>query len=215
MITYQTLISAVRAATEEQGADFLNYLDTALEHVESRLARRLDNVGMTSVAYASLVTANPYVVVPSNHQLTRSFNILVGSERRPLTFKELPFVLEYWPVRNSVGTPKYYTNWGDEYILIAPACSAGREIEMVYEVYPSALSSANNVNWYTKNAGAALFAGLMVEANNFIKNFETAAYWETRFDKEVLALQIAAKRNRRDDATQSDGPNTTNNLTGS
>lgn len=214
MITYQSLLSACRAAVEEQGEDFQNYLDIALEQVEARLARRLDNVGMTSVAYASLVTANPYVVVPDNHQLTRSFSIQVGSERRPLTYKELSFIQEYWPSRNSVGTPKYYGNWGDEYILIAPACSAGREIEMVYEVYPSALSSANNTNWYTKHAGAALFAGLMVEANNFIKNFETATYWEGRFDKEVLALQIAAKRNRRDDATQSDGPQTINNLTG-
>lgn len=213
--TYATLLSAVQDATEERGTDFTNYLPVALEIVEQRLARRLDNVGMVSVAYTTLPTAVPYIAKPNSHMVTRSVNYVSAGRRRPLIQKERSFVVEYWPERTSVGRPKYYTNWSDDYILIAPADYNAAELEMEYEVFPSALTSANPQNWYTKYAGAALFAGMMVEANKFIKNFEIATYWDTQFDKEVTALQIAAKRGRRDDDTAPENPITANNLTGS
>lgn len=209
MFTYSTLKAAVIAACEESGADFHSYIDDVALHVlHSKLSLRLDSLGLVSVAYASLVTANPYIVKPDGLMALKSFNVLASGTRIPLILKTNEFLLEYWPDRTSTGCPKYYANWADDHFLIAPADSQGREIELEYEVSPSVLSSATPTNWYTKYAGSALFAGLMAEANKFLKNWEAATKWEAEFEKEIALILARSARERRDDEAPATGPNT-------
>lgn len=208
--TYTTLKQSIIDTTEERGQEFSDFLDdVAFEVVNQRMASRLDTLGMVSVAYASLVTANPYIARPEGMRTLKSFNIMTSSGvREPLIFKTDEFLLSYWPDRTSVGTPKYYSNWGDTHILIAPSDSLGREIELEYEVSPSVLSSTTPTNWYTKYAGAALYCGLMAEAYKFMKNWAAADYWKREFEEELALVLKNSERNRRDDPTPVEGPPT-------
>lgn len=210
--TYATLTSAVIDTMEERGSEFASFLsNVAFEIVNQRMANRLDSLGMVSVAYASLVTANPYIARPEGMRTLKSFNVMTSSGRRePLIFKTDEFLLSYWPERTSVGTPKYYANWGDTHILIAPADYLGREIELEYEVSPSVLSSTTPTNWYTKYAAAALYAGLMAEACKFTKNWAAADYWKKEFEEELALVLKNSERNRRDDSAPVPGPSTNN-----
>lgn len=210
MFTFSTLLEAVINATEERGSEFQTFLtDVAFTVVHEKLANRFDTLGLVSVAYTSLVTANPYVVKPDGLRALKSFNVVTSSGYRiPLVLKTDEFLLAYWPDRSSVGSPKYYANWADDHFLIAPADGSGREVELEYEVSPSVLSSTTSENWYTKYAGSALYAGLMAEAYKFMKNWEAAAIWSQEFEKEVDLIVKNSERSRRDDTAEVPGPTT-------
>jgi hypothetical protein len=209
--TYTTLKQAIIDSTEERGTEFSDFLDAvAFQIVNTKLSQRLDSLGLVSVAYTSLVTANPYIARPDGMRALRSFNILVEGRRQPLQYKTDEFLLAYWPDRTSIGTPKYYANWSDDHFLIAPADADGREVELEYEVDPSILSSATPSNWYTKYASAALYAGMMAEAYKFMKNWAAADHWTAEFNTEIDLLLQAAARARQDDTATPEGPPTNN-----
>lgn len=213
-LTYPILLSTVQQALEETDSSMLSYLDAALEVVESKLFRRLDNLNLVSVAYCSLLSANPYVIKPEGHLVTKRLAIRTTTGWQPITMKTVEFLDAYWPDRTSAGTPTYWANYSDSYILVAPSDNSGREIELEYEVRPSALSSAYPSNWYTKNAGAALFAGLMAEGNKYLKNMEAAAYWDAEFEKEVSYITKDGPRERRSNTSNNKSPSNTNNRSG-
>lgn len=212
--TYSTLLSTVSQALEETDSAMLSFLDSAIEIVESKLSRRLDSLGLVSIAYCSLVTANPYVVKPTGHLATRRLSYRTTAGWIQLPMKTIEFLDAYWPDRTSVSVPAYWSNFADDYILLVPPDRAGRELEIEYEVRASALSSAAPTNWYTKHAGAALYAGLMAEGNKYLKNFEAAAYWDAEFEKEASYLTKDGPRERRSNTSNNKSPSTTNNRSG-
>lgn len=212
--TYSTLLSTVQQSLEETDSAMTSFLDSALEIVESKLSRRLDSISLVSIAYCSMVTANPYVVKPTGHIVTRRLSYRTSNGWTQLNTKNLEFLDAYWPDRTSTGTPTYYGNYGDDYLLVVPPDGTGRELEMEFEVRASALSSLNPTNWYTKHAGAALYAGLMAEGNKYLKNFEAAAFWDAEFEKEVSHITRDGPRERRSNTANNKSPSTTNNRSG-
>lgn len=211
--TYDSLRTAVIAATANSDAEFSTFLDTAINLTEDELARRLDSLGLTSVAFTSLIPGEPYVPKPDNCLIVKGFNI-IGTDglRHPLILRTNEFLDVYWPDRTSVGEPKYWSNFADTALLIAPAPTGQNEVEMEYVVEPSALGATTSSNWFSEKSAAALFAGVMKQAARFMKHWEAALYWSQVFDDEITKLNEQDRRARRDDSTLNQGTQGENNL---
>ena len=197
-LTYTTLVSILVEYNEEDATEFLDRCPMFVEAAEDRLFRDLDTYGFVLHARASVSTGDPLVTKPSGIAIIKGLAWVSGSNIELLEKRTDEFVHLYWPDRASVGTPKFYAEWDSTTLILCPTNGNGT-LEMSYVTKPSVLSSSNTTNWYTTNAERALVAAAMVEANLFMKSYETASMWDARYMEEVAKLRNEARRTRRDD----------------
>ena len=68
---------------------------------------------------------------------------------------------EYAPDRTSTGIPKYYANWDNDTIILAPTPNAAYTIELAYNAQETGLSSSNTTTWVSTNAPGLLLICLL------------------------------------------------------
>lgn len=74
-------------------------------------------------------------------------------------------------------------------------------IELTYYALPNAISGDCDRNWILDVAPDAYFYGCMSKANQYVRDFEVAEYWENKFNKSVDIIQAWA-----DQAEEAGGP---------
>lgn len=207
--TYNTLVSATMAASEDDSSEFLAYIPTAIDLAEQRMCREMDSYGLTSVVSAAMTSADPYVTKPSGTFIIKSlgFRKSDGSQL-DLLLRTDEFLRDYWPISTSVGVPKYY-GWygqGGTRLRIAPTPNSSYNVEWTTVVRPTPLTSATQTNWFTENASDALFYASMCEMMKFAKNPTAIQIWDANYQTAVGAIQNEARRTRRDDQTPNTSP---------
>ena len=65
--------------------------------------------------------------------------------------------------------PKYYANYDEDSILLAPTPNAAYTIDLEYNAQPTGLSSSTTTTWLSNNAPTALLYACLVEAFKFLK----------------------------------------------
>ena len=203
-LTYTTLVKRIKDASENDGGEFAESVDTFIDRAELRLTRETDVLGLTNFATSFFVQNDPFLAkpaVPSRALIVRNVNFTTSTgQRTQLLLRSKDYLNDYWPDRTSVGYPRYYANWGANQLLIAPAPASAYSVEMSYVAQPAALASATNEeNYFTEDCANALFYASMVEALYWMKNPAAAAYWDQMYQRESVFLNNEARRARRDD----------------
>ena len=121
------------------------------------------------------------------------------SKRNFLEKKTDEFIYDYWPTSATTGTPKYWTDYNDTELLVAPTPSAALTIEMSYVQRLDTLSSSNTTNWLTINAQELLLFGSLMEACTFSKSREDLQIYSQRYKAAVDSINNQTRRRRRDD----------------
>ena len=183
MTTYAELVTQIRDYTETDS----NVLTTTIvndfiEHAELRIFREIDLDVYKKNATATLTASTPFVtmpgVIPTDFEFVRyvaiysssgSLGGLTNNERVILQKKDASFLSEYWPNRQSTGVPKYYANYDEDSILLAPTPNAAYTIDLEYNAQPTGLSSSTTTTWLSSNAPTALLYACLVEAFKFLK----------------------------------------------
>jgi hypothetical protein len=140
--------------------------------------------------------------------------IVVSSNTKYLELKTLEFIKEYWPDNSLQGEPKYFTNFDDERLYVAPTPDQNYDIKIGYQGKINPLSNTNTTNWYTQNASDALLYGCLSEANLFTKNMEDYNIYKQKYVESVTAINNEARRRRRTDYKFPGSPLGENTLTG-
>jgi len=212
MTTYAELVTQIREYTEtDSNVLTTTIINDMIEHAEMRLYRELDLDAYKKNATASLTSGTPFVTlpgsIPTNFSAIRIVTIyspsgslggLTDSERRVLRKKDVSYLSEYWPNRTTTGIPKYYANYDEDSILIAPTPNAAYTIDLEYSALPTGLSSSNTTTWISNNAPTALLYACLLEAFKFLKGpadmlaTYTAAY--TNAVKTLATEQMGQKR---------------------
>ena len=183
MTTYSELVTQIRDYTETDSNVFTTVIvNDFIEHAELRIFRDVDLDVFRKYQTASLTSGDAFVAMPgatpSSFSFIRSVNIfspsgslggLTDSERRYLEKKDTSFMSEYSPNRTSTGIPKYYANWDNDTIILAPTPNAAYTIELAYNALPTGLSSSNTTTWVSNNAPQLLLYACLVEAFKFLK----------------------------------------------
>ena len=91
--------------------------------------------------------------------------------RKFLIQKDLSFLTEYNKNSNTTGVPKYYGNWDNDTVYVAPTPSSGFTVELALNRMPSSLTSAGSsgTTWLSTNGEDVLLYGCLVEAYKFLK----------------------------------------------
>lgn len=211
-ITYNTLVSQIQNTMEDDNSEFTTTIPDFIRRAELRLTRELDSRGLTEYATSYLTANDPFLTLPSPLLIVKNVNFIKDDGTRvSLLLRTKEFLEDYWPIRASVGTPKYYTYFRNDKVLLAPTPISANSVELEYVVQPSALSTNKQTNYFTNFCENALFFACMVEACNFNKNYSATQVWEQQYAREVLTLVNEARRTRRDDMQLNASPSGSEN----
>jgi len=214
-MTYAELLQKVRDYTEV-GSTVLtdSIIQGMIIDAENRIFREVDADYTREYATANLNIGSPYLDLPSspNTTATRTSiivrSILVFDSNQSPTKKEYlekrdtSFIFEYNST-GETGVPKYYANWKETTLIMAPAPDAQYKVQLSYIYSPDQLSATNTETYVSKNAPDLLFNAVMVNAYEFLKG--PMDMYKIYSDKYNVAIQSFALeqmgRRRRDEYT--------------
>ena len=212
MTTYAELTTQILDYTETT-TDVLTSTrtDDFIEHTENRILREADLDAFKSHQYTTVTADNPFVSLPGGSDpdptslaTIRTVHIYPASGTATRTFleqRDISFMNEYWPVRTSTGTPKYWAWWDENSIYLAPTPDSAYNIEVGITRLPTRLSSSNTTSWLGNNAPSALLYGSLAEAFKFLKGpAEMLQLYEQSYQRAIQELMIEQQgRHRRDE----------------
>ena len=215
-MTYSSLKTDIQTWAENTGTDFTAQLDTFIDNTQQKLSRDIDPVGFNQNVTSSMSVGDRFITLPSTIEpmLLNYLNIIVNDDRVFLEIKPIEFLQEYWPDSSLTDQPRYFANFDDNTLYVAPTPDAAYTMELGYQGRINPLSNTNTTNWYTENASDALLYGSLAEANLFTKNIEDYTIYKQRYAESVAAINNEARRRRRTDYKFPGSPLGENTLTG-
>jgi len=202
-MNYSELLTNVRNYTEV-GSEVLSdsIIDVFIENIENKIQRELDLDAFRKFQFSSFTIGSPSITVPDDFAFERGVQIKDQStgDRTWLDQRDTTFIDEYNKDRSDTGTPKYYANWDQNTIMVAPTPDAAYEIELWYNKTPDHLSSTTTTTWLSTNAPEVLIYGTVSEAFSYLKNPPYVQLYEQKYAQAVQNLaQTQMGRKRRDE----------------
>ena len=202
MTTYAELTQQILDYTQTDN----NVLTTTInndiiEHAESRIFRNADLDVFKKYKTAALTINDPFIAMPGATPQTFAFIRYIqifGTDNIRITLekKDTSFINEYIPNRTTTGTPKYYANWDNDTLLLAPSPDAAYTAELAYNAQPTGLSSSTTTTWISNNAPEMLLYACLVEAFKFLKNPQMVQMYESYY-KTALQPFVGEQMGRR------------------
>ena len=218
MTTYSELVTQIKEYCEVDSNVFTTAIvNDFIEHAESKIFRQIDFDVFRKYRTATLTSGDAFIAMPGNtpdsFAFIRSVNIfspsgslggLTDNERVFLEKRDQSFINEYSPNRTSTGIPKYYANWDNDTIVLAPAPNAAYTIELAYNAQETGLSSSNTTTWVGNNAPGLFLYACLIEAFKFLKNPEMVGMYRQAY-QELLTPLAAEQIGRRRREEYKDG----------
>jgi len=198
-ITHANFLTQVRNYTE---VDSNVLSDTIIQDfirsVELDVAGKVDYDDLRKYSTSNFTASNRYVSLPADSLILRSVQVIDGSDNRTfLEKRDTSFISEY-NGSGATGTPKYYANWDDFTILVAPIPSSALTVQINYIKDPPQFTSSNNTFLSTYQE-SMLLHGVLAEAFRYLKGpMDMYNLYKTKYDEEVqnFALQQMGRRRR-------------------
>ena len=209
---FNSLVSIIIETTENDGSEFVGALPAMIQRAQEKMQNDLDDQGLVTYASVAVSASSAEVSVPVGGEIIKTFSIEVGGARTQLKHRPYEYLLDYWPVSASTGTPRYYGFKTNTEIRVAPTPSATVDSQIGFIAQITTITSASPTNYFTTHCENALFYSSMIEASLFMKSFNTTQAWQQEYQSEVDRLRNRARRSRQDDMQTSfspaGGPNT-------
>ena len=220
MPNYSYLKTDLVNTTENDSTEFSTQVSAFVKRTEFRMIKDLDDVGLDEFTNISVSSGNSgSVSLNDRTRIVRNVNYVVssGTSTTNLLQRTTEYVNDYWPVSASTGTPRYYSRRNNSSIRIVPTPTSVITAEIQTQSQPLALASATGTsvttsNYFSEYCYDALFAGCMVEATMYMKDWTTLQIWQAQYQTAVDSLRNQARRTRQDDmevaASPAGGPDT-------
>ena len=214
-MTFAELLQKVRDYTEV-GSSVLtdSILQSMIRDAELRIFREVDADYTREYATANLNINSPYLILPSSPATTASRTSIIvrsiyvldttqsPSEKKYLDKRDTSFIFEFNST-GATGVPKYYANWKETTLILAPTPNAQYEVQLSYIYSPDALSSTNTETYVSKNAPDLLFNAVMVQAYEFLKGpMDMYKIYSDKYNVSIQSFALEQMgRRRRDEYT--------------
>ena len=206
-MTYNELVTKIRDYTEVDANVLTStIINGFIKDAEFRLLRDVDSDNNRRYDTANLVNGQRFIDVPPNTLIIRSvqvsdgINFDAGRTRNFLEKRDTSFISEFNST-GETGEPKYYANWDENTIALAPIPDSSYAIQVNYILKPTGLSSSNTNTYLSDEFPNGLLYACLVEAYGFLKGpADMLQFYEQKYTQSVqgfLAEQVG--RRRRDE----------------
>ena len=220
MPNYAYLKTDLVNTSENDSTEFASQVSAFVKRTEFRLIKDLDDVGLDEYTTVSVSSGNAgSISLNDRTRIVRNVNYVVsnGTTVTNLLQRTLEYAQDYWPVSASQGTPRYYSRRNNTELKIVPTPVSAITAVVKTQSQPLPLASATDTsvttsNYFSEYCYDALFAGCMMEATMFMKDWNTLNVWQGYYTAAIDTLRNQARRTRQDDmeiaASPAGGPDT-------
>ena len=198
-ISYSDFLTQVRNYTEVDSNVLTDQIiQDFIRSVELDIAGKVDYDDLRKYSNSNFTAGNRYVSLPADLTIIRSVQVIDGSGNRTfLEKRDTSFISEY-NNDGTTGTPKYWANWDDFNLLVAPIPSSALQVQINYITDPPEFTSSNNT-FISTYQESMLLHGVLTEAFRFLKGPDNLYnLYQTKYTEEVqnFALQQMGRRRR-------------------
>ena len=197
-ITYASFLTQVRDYTEVDSNVLTDaIIQNFIRSVELDVAGKVDYDDLRKYSTSSFTSGNRAVSLPADCMIIRSVQVINGSDRTFLEKRDTSFISEY-NGSGATGLPRYWANWDDFNIIVAPTPDSAYTVQINYIIDPPQFTSTNNTFLSTYQE-SMLLHGVLAEAFRFLKGPDNLYnLYETKYNEEVqnFALQQMGRRRR-------------------
>jgi|TARA_A200000159_G_C7305697_1_gene332231 hypothetical protein len=201
-ISYSDFLTQVRNYTEVD-ANVLSdtIIGQFIRNTELNVAGQVDYDDTRKYATSSFTANKRYLVTPADFLVIRSLQVFadtsITSARTFLEKRDTSFISEY-NGSNTTGLPKYYANWDDASIVVAPTPDQAYAVQLNYVITPPNFTSTNNT-YLSEYQQGLLLDGVLTEAFAYLKGpMDMYNLYKSKYNESVqnFALQQMGRRRR-------------------
>ena len=200
-MTYSELVTKIRDYTEVDSNVFTStIINGFIENAEFRILRDVDSDNNRKYATASVVVTQKYFNTPADLLVIRSAQVFnTDGTISFLDVRDMTFINEY-NQSNTTGIPKYYANWDEDTVIVAPTPDQAYTIQVNYILKPTGLSSNTATTYLSQQFPNGLLYACLVEAYGFLKGpQDMLQYYENRYKQAIEGFSLEQMGRRRTD----------------
>jgi hypothetical protein len=197
-ITHANFLTQVRNYTEVDSNVLTDaIIQDFIRSVELDVAGKVDYDDLRKYATSTFTAGNRAVTLPSDSLILRSVEHISSGVRTFLEKRDTSFISEF-NGSGTQGTPKYYANFNEFAILVAPTPAAADTVQINYIKDPPEFTSTNQT-YLAKYQESMLLHGVLAEAFRFLKGPDNLYnLYNSKYNEEIqnFALQQMGRRRR-------------------
>jgi len=200
-MTYTELVTKIRDYTEVSDTVFTStIINGFIQDAEFRILRDVDSDNNRQYATSTVIATQKFVNLPDDLLVIRSAEIVdTNNNRYFLEVRDMTFLDEYNSSGNT-GIPKYYANWNETEMLMAPVPDQAYTIQVNYILKPNGLSANNATTYLSQQFPNGLLYACLVEAYGFLKGpNDMLQYYENRYKQAIEGFSLEQMGRRRTD----------------
>ena len=198
-ITHSSFLTQVRNYTEVDSNVLTDaIIQEFIRNVELDVAGKVDYDDLRKYATSNFTAGNRAVSMPSDVLILRSVQRIDSSGNREFLEKRDTSFISEFNGTGAQGTPKYYANYDDFNIIVAPTPAAADTVQINYIKDPPNFTSTNNTFLSTYQE-SMLLHGVLAEAFRFLKGPDNLYnLYNSKYNEEIqnFALQQMGRRRR-------------------
>ena len=189
--TLSSLKTAIQDYAESTESSFVTHLPDFIKSAEERILKNVQLDVFKKNVTGSGTASNTYLAMPTDFLAPFSLAVIDSDNNyNYLLLKHVSFIRDYTPASTTTALPKYYAEFDQSSFILAPAPNSNYNFELHYFYRPTSLTAtATGTTWLSTNATNALLYGSLVEANTYLKTFETTPVYEARFQEALASLK--------------------------
>ena len=197
-ITHGDFLTQVRNYTEVDSNVLTDSLiDQFITNTELDIASKVDYDDLRKFSNSNFTAGNRAVSLPGDLKYLRAIKITDGGTEVFLEKRDQTFIAEFNPT-GTQGQPKYYANYNDKNIIVAPTPASALAVQIQYIKNAPHFDSGNSTMISDQHQNLLLY-GVLVECFSFLKGpVDMYNLYKTRYDKalEAFALEQMGSRCR-------------------
>jgi len=200
-MTYSELVTKIRDYTEVSDTVFTStIINGFIENAEFRILRDVDSDNNRKYATSSVIVTQKYFNTPTDLLAIRSAQIFnTDGTISFLDVRDMTFINEY-NQSNTTGIPKYYANWDEDTVIVAPTPDQAYTIQINYILKPTGLSANTATTYLSQQFPNGLLYACLVEAYGFLKGpQDMLQYYENRYKQAIEGFSLEQMGRRRTD----------------
>ena len=196
-ITHANFLTQVRIYTEVDSNVLSDTLiDQFIRNTELDIAGKVDYDDLRKYATTSTIASQRYLSMPSDLIYLRSVQITNAGVRDFLEKRDTSFISEFNPSETEAA-PKYYANWDDQNIVLAPTPNAAYTIQINYIIDPPHFTSSNNTFLSTYQDQLLLY-GVLAECFSYLKGpMDMYKLYLDKYNESTQGFAMQQMGNRR------------------
>ena len=186
-INYSAFLTQVRNYTEVDSSVLSDtLLDQFITNTELDIAGKVDYDDLRKYSTSTFTQNNKYLSCPDDYIIARNLEVIVAGVVYYLEKRDQSFIMEY-NSDSDTGIPKFWANWDDSTILVAPIPAQAYTVQLDYIKYPPHFTSTNST-YLSQYQQAMLLYGVLVECFSYLKGpIDMYNLYKSKYDDELQA----------------------------